>query len=93
MKTTKEKEAAHALNRRTEFKVISKNYVPSKNTNIEAPKVELMNNSNEVKPSEGETKIENKKEEPVQKIEEQKKPEEPKPDATPKKDTKSKKRF
>jgi len=93
LKTTKEKEAAHALNRRTEFKVISKNYVPSKNTNIEAPKVELMNNSNEVKPSEGETKIENKKEEPVQKIEEQKKPEEPKPDATPKKDTKSKKRF
>ncbi|MFZ4707950.1 MAG: OmpA family protein, partial [Bacteroidales bacterium] len=45
LKTTPEKEAAHALNRRTEFRVLSKDYVPKPtNKKIETQKVSIQVN-------------------------------------------------
>lgn len=45
LKTTPEKEAAHALNRRTEFRVLSKDYVPKpSNKKIETQKVNIQVN-------------------------------------------------
>jgi peptidoglycan-associated lipoprotein len=45
LKTTPEKEAAHALNRRTEFRVLSKDYVPKpSNKKIETQKVSIQVN-------------------------------------------------
>ena len=45
LKTTPEKEAAHALNRRTEFRVLSKDYVPKPtNKKIETQKVSIQIN-------------------------------------------------
>ena len=72
LKSKEEREAAHALNRRTEFRVISKHYVPSKNANIEAPKVELINVPTENKVLEDVNKVEDKKEEAMPKVEENK---------------------
>ncbi len=97
LKTKEEKEAAHALNRRTEFRVTSKNYVPSKVINKETPKVELINNPNENKSTEGTDKVENKQEENIKKEEpkiEEPKKEEPKPAPEKKQETKTgKKKF
>jgi peptidoglycan-associated lipoprotein len=45
LKTTPEKEAAHALNRRTEFRVLSKDYIPKpSNKKIETQKVNIQVN-------------------------------------------------
>lgn len=44
LKTTKEKEAAHQLNRRTEFRVLHDNYIPKpSNVEIERTKIEMIN--------------------------------------------------
>ncbi|MFH0896161.1 MAG: hypothetical protein V2A54_17145, partial [Bacteroidota bacterium] len=49
LKTYEEKEAAHQLNRRTEFKIISEKYVPKKNANdsVVSPKIKLVNPDDE----------------------------------------------
>ena len=92
LKSKDEKEAAHALNRRTEFRVLSKNYVPTKNSNVEAPKVELIN-----VPTDNKTTDDvNKKDEETPNIEENKTDQnkgqtDNKTNAPVKKDTKNKK--
>jgi peptidoglycan-associated lipoprotein len=42
--TKREKELAHQLNRRTEFRVIRENYVPKENKDLEIPEIEIINN-------------------------------------------------
>lgn len=42
LKTVKEREAAHALNRRTEFRVLRTDYVPKSGGNTAAPTIELI---------------------------------------------------
>ncbi|MEI7596232.1 MAG: OmpA family protein [Bacteroidota bacterium] len=45
LKTDDEKEAAHQLNRRTEFKILREDYVPTENSKkVEPMKIEIMNN-------------------------------------------------
>ncbi len=45
--TKREKELAHQLNRRTEFRVISENYVPKENKDLEIPEIEIINEGKE----------------------------------------------
>ena len=45
LKTVKEREAAHSLNRRTEFKVLRTNYVPAAGGNTAAPIIELIDDT------------------------------------------------
>ncbi len=40
-----EQEAAHTLNRRTTFQILRDDYVPSKETNIQVPKIQIINDS------------------------------------------------
>ena len=45
LKSNDEKEAAHQLNRRTEFKILREDYVPTENSKkVEPMKIEIMNN-------------------------------------------------